>query len=372
MKKFRSKGSESANDALRMPAHLRAFPISGIFDRRLALVSALLLTLCSPLAYATPQEKENRKKQDKPQLEKSESAQASEKSQDDKKKGGFRIGVDVNQVVIHVTAHDKNGSLVPGLQKENFQVYEDKVLQTITNFGQVDLPATLGLVIDKSGSMKRKAELVTRAAKQFVDKANPENEFFLIEFSQDVELVEDLTRDFDDIRDALDNMIVSGGTSLYDAIYLGVEKASEGSEPKKVVLVFTDGEDQDSYYKLDELLAKIRDSDVQVYMIVFIDEDIGREGGFFGIKKSEKEKLEKKMSEIAEATGGKVYYPNRLEDLAGVFTSIANELRNQYRIAYVSANLVRDGKWREIRVQLSNLQPNQQYRIRTKRGYYAK
>jgi len=334
-------------------------------------VLILLLTFFVSLEQVAPQEKENRKKE-KPQLEKSESAQASEK--EDKKKGGFRIGVDVNQVVIHVTVHEKNGELAGGLKQDNFQVYEDKVLQTITNFGRVDLPATLGLVMDRSGSMKRKAELVIRAAKQFVDKANPESEFFLIEFHQEVELVEDLTHDFDDIRDALDNMIVSGGTALYDAIYLAIEKAAEGTEAKKVILVFTDGEDQDSFYKLDELLSKARDSDVQVYLIVFMDEDIGREGGFFGIKKSEKEKLEKKMFEIAEATGGKVYYPNRLEDLAGVFSSIATELRNQYRIAYVSSNLVRDGKWREIRVQLANLPPKdqQQYRLRTKRGYYAK
>ncbi|HEY3130711.1 MAG TPA: VWA domain-containing protein [Acidobacteriota bacterium] len=341
------------------------------------LPAVLLSSLLSFSAGQTPQEKEkDRKKSERPQLEKTEGVQAVEKEHKEKKdkQGGFRIGVDVNQVVVNVTVHDRNGGLISNLKEQNFQVYEDKVLQNITNFGQVDVPATVGLVMDNSGSMKRKIDLVGKAAKLFIDKSNAENELFLIEFSQDVNLIEDYTRDFDDVRDALDNMIVSGGTALYDAIYLAVDKASQGSEAKKVVLVFTDGEDKDSYYKLDELLSKIKDSDVQVYMVIFLDEDIGTESGFFGIKKSEKEKLQKKMSEIGEATGGKVFYPERLDDLPAVFATIANELRNQYRMAYVSSNKVRDGKWREIRVQLANLQPKelQQYKIQTKRGYYAK
>lgn len=344
---------------------------------RALLPPALLGVVLSFSAGQTPQEKEkDRKKPEPPQLEKTEGIQATDKENREKKdkQGGFRIGVDVNQVVVNVTVHDRNGGLVSGLKEENFQVYEDKVLQTITNFAQVDVPATIGLVMDNSGSMKRKIDLVAKAAKLFIDKSNSENELFLVEFSQDVNLIEDFTRDFDDVRDSLDNMIVSGGTALYDAVYLAVDKANQGSEPKKVALVFTDGEDKDSYYKLDELLSKIRDSDVQVYMVVFLDEDIGTESGFFGIRKSEKEKLQKKMSEIAEATGGKVFYPDRLEDLPAVFTAIANELRNQYRIAYVTSNKVRDGKWREVRVQLLNLPPKelQQHKIRTKRGYYAR
>jgi VWFA-related protein len=341
----------------------------------LRFILALFLSLLSFSASQAPQEKEkDRKKAERPQLEKSEGVQAAEKEKSDQqKRGGFRIGVDVNQVVINVTVHDRNGSLISGLKQENFQIYEDKVLQTVTNFGQVDVPATVGLVIDNSGSMKKKIDLVGKAAKQFVDKSNPDNELFLVEFSQEVNLVEDFTRDFDDVRDALDNMIVSGGTALYDAIYLAVDKANQGAEPKKVAVVFTDGEDKDSYYKFDELLSKIRDSDVQVYMVIFLDEELGTEGGFFGIKKSEKEKLQKKMTDIAEATGGKAFFPERLEDLQIVFTTIANELRNQYRIAYVSSNKIRDGKWREVRVQLASLSTKeQQYKVRTRRGYYAK
>ncbi|MBI4456758.1 MAG: VWA domain-containing protein [Acidobacteria bacterium] len=340
--------------------------------RLLAAALVIFFSSLSFLGAGTSQETNHeRKKTERPQLERSPGTQAQEK--ENQKGEGFRIGVDVNQVVVNVTVHDRNESMVSGLKEENFQVYEDKVLQTITNFGQVDVPSTIGLVIDTSGSMRKKLDFVVRAAKLFIDKSNPDNELFLVEFHNEISLVEDLTRDFDDIRDALDNMIASGGTALHDAIYLGVDQASQGSEAKKVLLVFTDGQDRDSYYKIEELLAKIRDSDVQVYMIIFMDEDIGAEGGFFGILKSEKDKLKGKMSEIAEATGGKVFYPDKLEDLQAAFSAIADELRNQYRIAYVSTNKVRDGKWREIRVQLASLSnKDTHYRVRTKRGYYAK
>ncbi|MBI3940718.1 MAG: VWA domain-containing protein [Acidobacteria bacterium] len=340
--------------------------------KRFSLWAIVALAGLASLDPARAQEKDrDRKKVERPQLEKSEGAAAEAK--DNEEKQGFRIGVDVDQVVVNLTVHDRDGTLVPGLKQENFQVYEDKVLQSITNFGQVDLPSSIGLVMDTSGSMKKKLDFVVRAAKLFIDKSNPDNELFLIEFNNQVLQVENFTRDFDDVRDSLDNMIASGGTALYDAIYLGVEKANEGSEAKKVLLVFTDGDDRDSYYKIDELLAKIRESDAQVYMIVFMDEGLDRSGGFFGIKKSEKEKLTEKMADIAEATGGKVFYPEKLEDLEKVFAGVAEELRNQYRIAYISTNKARDGSWREIRVQLANLQSKElQYRVRTRRGYYAK
>ena len=328
------------------------------------------VVLCCAAAAQEEQDKD-RRKPDRPQLEKSDGAAASERDREQPQ--GFRIGVDVNQVVVNLTVHDRNGVLVSGLKQENFLLYEDKVQQSITNFGQTDVPSSIGLVIDTSGSMKRRLDVVVRAAKLFVDKTNLESELFLIDFNSQVSLVEDFTRDFDDIRDALDNMISSGGTALYDAIYLGVEKAKQGSEAKRVLLVFSDGQDKDSYYKIDELLGKIGDSDVEVYLVIFLDENIRTDHGFFGVGKSEKEKLQVKMADIAEATGGKVFYPDKLEDLQQVFTSIAEELRNQYRIAYISSNKVKDGKWREIRVQLASVPSKEQnYRIRTRRGYYAK
>src|SRR5690349_14262482 len=144
----------------------------------LHLILALFLSFLSFSAYRGPQEIEkDRNKAERPQLENYEVVQAADKEKSDQqKRGGFRIGVDVNQVVVNVTVHDRNGSLISGLKQENFQIYEDKVLQMVTNFGQVDLPATVGLVMDNSGSMKKKIDLVGKAAKQFVDKSNPDNE----------------------------------------------------------------------------------------------------------------------------------------------------------------------------------------------------
>ena len=337
-----------------------------------AVIFVLVALLIGGGLQATTQEKrQDRKKSESPQMEKSEGVAAQQKENSDRE--GYRVGVDVNQVVVNVTVYDRDDALVTDLKQEHFLIYEDKVQQAITNFGQIDMPSTVGLAIDTSGSMKRKLDFVVRAAKLFVDKSNPENELFLVEFNDKATLVEDFTRDLDDVRDSLDNMIASGGTALYDAIYLAVDEAGRGSEAKKVLLVFTDGEDKDSHYKIDEMLARIRDSDVQVYLIIFVGDDVKSDRGFFGIRKSEKEKLQEKMAEIAEATGGRVFYPDKLEDLDTVFARIANELRNQYRIAYLSSNQVRDGKWREIRVQLASLPPkDSHYRLRTRRGYFAK
>ena len=349
--------------------------------RRPFLVLALLAASWNAAAAGqaappqeTQKESETRKGQPSapPQLEKSEGVLNRDKEPQGREKEGFRIGVDVNQVVVNVTVYDKNEEVVTDLKQESFSVYEDKVLQTITNFGVADTPSTVGLAIDSSGSMKQKLDFVVRAAKLFIDKSHPDNELFLVEFNDQAELVEEFTRDFDDIRDALDNMVATGGTALYDAVYLSVEEANRGAEAKKVLLVFSDGEDKDSHYKIDELLGRIRDSDVQVYLIIFVGDDVKSDRGFFGIRKSEKEKLQSKMTEIAEASGGKVYYPSRVEDLDTVFAKIATELRSQYRIAYISGNPVRDGKWREIRVQLSDHPKDAKYRLRTKRGYFAK
>lgn len=345
--------------------------------RQLVIVLACMIGISAAASRETPgqesqQESDRRRTQPSlpPQMEKSEGVRQKEAASRDKE--GFRVGVDVNQVVVNVSVFDKSDETVTTLKQENFAIYEDKVLQTITNFGIADAPSTVGLAIDASGSMRQKLDFVVRAAKLFIDKSHPDNELFLVEFNDRANLVEEFTRDFDDIRDSLDNMIASGGTALYDAVYLAVEEANRGSESKKVLLVFSDGEDKDSHYKIDELLGRIGDSDVQVYMIIFVGDDLSSDRGFFGIRKSEKEKLQTKMAEIAEASGGKVYYPQKVEDLDQVFAKIATDLRNQYRIAYISANPVRDGKWREIRAQLTSIPKDAGYRLRTKRGYFAK
>ena len=281
----------------------------------------------------------------------------------------FRAKVD--QVVLHTAVYDKNIQPVSGLHREHFQVFENGVEQKLTYFGQEDVPTTLGLVMDTSGSMRNKMYLVNRAAKLFVEMSHPENELFLINFTDEVQLEENFTTDMEDIQDSLDNLGIGGGTALYDAIFLGVEKAREGVEPKKVLVTFTDGEDKDSYYRYEEVLEKIRESEVQVHIVAFLDPDLDPMRPFFGIFKSQREKVQKKINKLAEYTGGTAFFPEELSELKGVFETIAHELRKQYRLAYVSTNPAQDGKWREIDVLVEGAK-EKEWKVRSKKGYFAR
>ena len=287
----------------------------------------------------------------------------------DQRQGAPVFRQDVDQVVLYAAVYDENGQLVTGLQQEDFTVFEDKVKEDITYFGRDDVPSTGGIVMDTSGSMRNKIGLVVEAAKLFVSRNHPENELFLITFDHQTDLEEDYTRDAEDIRDALDNITVSGGTALYDAVYLAIDKAQNGSEPKKVIVIFTDGEDRDSYYTHEELLEKIRESDVQVFMIAILDPDLSDDGGFFGVFKSKRHKVKKKIEEIAENTGGKVYFPEKIQELEDVFQQIALELRNQYRLAYITHNPLKNGSWRTITVQVRKSK-QQKLSVRAKKGYF--
>jgi Ca-activated chloride channel family protein len=281
-----------------------------------------------------------------------------------------RFKAEVDQVVVYVAVYDDKGRMVAGLTPEDFTVLEDKVPQTLTGFARTEIPSTIGLVIDSSGSMRDKMHRVERAVDLFLQQNNPQNELFFVRFDDEVELEEDFTREPEDIRDALSNVVVRGGTALWDAIYLAVDKAQEGSEPRKVVVVFTDGEDKDSYFKHEELLAKVREADTQVFVVAFLDEELSDRKGFFGIFKSQRQKVQDQIAAVAEVTGGQAFFPEKVEDLAQAFATIAKDLKNQYRLAYISSNKTRDGQWRNIDVQVAKAK-ELGLKVRAKKGYYA-
>lgn len=280
------------------------------------------------------------------------------------------FGVDVNQVVLNTTVLDRNGKFVEGLHKEDFTVYENRVQQTINTFSREDLPVTLGLVIDTSGSMRTKIDPVSKASLLLIQSSNPEDEVFIIGFNTEATLVEDFTNDIRDLRDSLDNLIVGGGTALYDAIYLAVKKAQEGHKQKKAIVVITDGEDRDSHYKLEEVLEKIREANVQVYTIGFLDPEEQR-GLFEGLfKKSRQKRAHEVLEKVAEETGGKSVFPKEITEIDQIVKTIAQELRNQYSIGYISNNQAKDGSWRAVRVALNRSDANK-YKVRARSGYYA-
>jgi Ca-activated chloride channel homolog len=307
------------------------------------------------------EQQEERKKPVKPELE-SKSPQA------DKQKD-YRIGVNVDLVVVHTSVTDKNGLFVTGLKKDNFKLFEDNVTQNISSCSQEDVPVSLGIVIDTSGSMRDKIDNVNKAALAFIRASNPDDEEFLIGFNSEVELLEDYTSDIDLITDTLNNTIVTGGTALYDAIYLATQKAQSGSKPKKAIIVITDGEDRDSYYKLDEMVAKVQESDVQIYSIGFLN--AAPEKGLFGRwSKSEPEKAHDALQRISEETGAKAFFPKDISEIHGIVSQVARELRSQYSISYTSTNGARDGTWRRLKVLL-DLPIASSLHVRYRSGYFA-
>ncbi len=289
----------------------------------------------------------------------------------DQKGGPARFKAEVDQVVLYATVYNQLGQAVSGLNKDDFQVYEDRVLQTVDYFAIGDVPSTIGLVLDISGSMKQRMATVEEAVDLFLNAEHEDNELFLVAFNSEASLEEPFTHDVEDIRDAVHNLIPSGGTALNDAVYLAVGQATQGSEPRKTVIVFTDGEDKDSYYSHEELIEQIQEKDVQVYVVAFLDEDLSDDGGFFGVFKSQREKVTQEMTKVADATGGKAFFPKKPEELVGAFKTISEELRNQYQFAYTSTNPVLDGSWRAISLLVEN-PAEKGYKVRVKKGYFAR
>lgn len=330
--------------------------------RRLTAVCALAAALAGyAAAVQGPPVLKERRKTARPAAE-----TASAQTPQDK---GYTIGVNVELVVLHASVYDKSGNFVAGLKKPDFKVFEDGVAQTVTTFSQEDVPVSLGILVDVSGSMRSKIGKVTDSALEFIRASNPADESFLVAFNDRVELVQDYTSDLGEISGALKSIVVYGGTALYDAIVLGVEKAQKGAKPKKAIIVISDGEDRDSYYKLDQMLAKVRESDVAVYCVGFLG-PIPDHGKLFSLlSKNPAEKARGVLTRIAQETGGKAFFPQATSEMSGIVVEIAHELRHQYSIAYMSSNPVKDGSWRSVKVMLEG--PNaQQYHVRTRAGYF--
>ncbi len=277
---------------------------------------------------------------------------------------------EVNQVIIYTSVYDGNSQLVSGLTADDFLVFEDRVEQEIINFAQTDIPSSIGIVLDSSGSMRNKIGKVEQAIELFLSFDNSQNELFLIRFDDEVELEEDFTRDIEDIKDAISNIIIKGGTALYDAIHLATEKVTEGTEPRRILLVFTDGEDKDSYYELEELIGKVEESDCLIFIVAFLDNDLSEDKGFFGLFKSKKQEVRDEIASITDSTGGKAFFPREVEELDPIFRQIAEELKNQYRISYVPSNEDKDGAWRRIDVQVKNAE-EKGLKVRAKKGYFS-
>lgn len=279
------------------------------------------------------------------------------------KDSDYTLSVDVNLVLLHVSVFDEKDRLIKGLKKEDFTVYEDKVQQEVSLFREEDVPVSLGLVIDNSGSMRTKRERVNKAALTFAKTCNPQDEIFLINFNDQVYIDQDFTKNLDDLTDALDTLDARGGTALHDAIYLSLEHIREGKEDKKALLVISDGEDRDSRYKFDTVLEFARESHASIYVIGLFDKE--------GERSRAQKKAAKNLKDLAEETGGKYFFPESVDEVEALCTQVAHEIRNQYTLGYKPTNTKRDGTWRSVSVKLNTNKNSKKLVARAKRGYYA-
>lgn len=292
-------------------------------------------------------------------------------SPQDRREGPGVIRVNVNLVELPVSVLDKNGDTIEGLTRENFQVLEDNVPQEISLFKHEDVPLSLGLVVDSSGSMRNKKERVYSAALTFVKESNPDDETFVVAFDSSAYLQQDFTSSMGDLVDALDNLDPRLETAMYDAIYLSVDHVKKGKMNKRALLVISDGEDNKSSWGFNKVLQHVQEAkDVTIYAIGIFDENDSRSGGLFG--KSPQKKAREGLKEIAEASGGQAYFPKSINEVEDICRRIARDLRNQYTVGYESNNHKQDGTYRKIMLKLVNPPKNAlKAEPKTRAGYYA-
>jgi Ca-activated chloride channel family protein len=268
----------------------------------------------------------------------------------------------VDLVLVPVTVTDPMNRLVTGLDKENFQIYEGKEQQDVRHFSSEDVPISLGVIFDMSGSMNSKIERAREAVKEFFKTANPQDEFFMIAFSDKPHEISDFTQSVEDVEGKLLFTIPKGRTALLDAIYLGISKMRDAKYPKKALLIISDGGDNHSRYTEGEIKSLIKEADVMVYSIGIYDQYLP----------TEEERLGPALlNDISEISGGRAFTIDNPNDLADVATKIGIELRNQYVLGYRPRNPGHDGKWHKIKVKLLPPKGLPPLRVYAKTGYYA-
>ena len=272
------------------------------------------------------------------------------------------LKVDVDLVLVPVTITDPMNRLVTGLEKENFQLFEGSSAQEIRSFSSEDAPVSLGVIFDSSGSMSSKMDRAKEAVVEFFKTANPQDEFFMITFNDEPDEITDFTNSVDDIQNRLVFAVPRRRTALLDAIYMGISKMRQARFAKKALLIISDGGDNHSRYTENEIKSLVKEADVMIYAIGIYDR----------YASAVEERLGPQLlSDITELTGGRAFTIDNPNDLADVATKIGVELRNQYVLGYRPTKVVRDGKWRKIKVKLLPPKGLPPLRVYARMGYYA-
>jgi Ca-activated chloride channel homolog len=281
------------------------------------------------------------------------------RSSDDQSK--IRVGV--NLVLLHAAVVDDRGRFVSGIPGENFRVFEDKVEQKLSIAKQEDVPVSMGLVIDNSGSMRDKRERVNTAAITFVKTSNPQDEAFVVNFNDDfyLDTDKDFTSDVGELKEALERVDSRGSTAFYDALIGSLDHLKKGKKDKKVLLVITDGEDNASRKGLEATIHEVQQSDAVIYAIGLLGEE----------NKGSAKRARKALLEITQASGGLAFFPEGVSDTEAICTQIAHDIRNQYTLGYYPTNTNKDGGFRAVQVEVTPPRGRGKLTVRTKNGYYA-
>ena len=266
---------------------------------------------------------------------------------------------DARLVLLHASVIDKNGRLVTNVPQSAFKIFEDGVEQPLRLFRREDVPVSMGILVDNSGSMGSKRSRVAAAALELVKQSNPDDEVFIVNFNDDTHIDQGLTNDVKKLEAALAMMQVRGGTAMRDALSKSIAYVKRnGKKDKKVLVVITDGNDNSSDITLEQVLRQAQSSDVLIYAIGLLNEEEARDA----------RAAKKALKALVDASGGLDYYPKSTSDVQEITPRVAHEIRNQYVLGYTSSNPSLDGTFRQVKVTVTGFgRPT----VRTRSGYYA-
>ena len=284
----------------------------------------------------------------------------------DKSDGRFTLRRDVQEVVLNATVLDDQGHLVNDLTRDDFHIFEDGVPQTLASFQHSDTPVSIGILVDSSGSMRSKRGAVNAAALDLIRSSNPQDEAFIVNFSDEAFIDQDFTSDLNKLRDGLAHSDAKGGTALYDATVASADELSKGAKrPKQVILIITDGEDNASGLTLEQTIRRVQD--LQGPIVYCIGLLFGDDGGGH-----EARTAKRALQLLAQETGGIAYFPRSLNDVDAVADEVAKDIRSQYTIGYHATRAASLGGYRQVKVLAHANGAKKNLNVRTRSGYYPK
>ena len=280
-------------------------------------------------------------------------------------KQGQSLHIDVDLALVNVTVTDPYDRLVTGLEPDNFRVFENNIEQEIQYFSSEDIPISIGVIFDISGSMTNKVGKAKEAALQFFKTANPQDEFFLVGFNERAELMSAFTTSVEDLQSRLLSASAKGRTALLDAIYLGLSEMRAARNAKRALLIISDGGDNHSRYHENDIKRLAREADAQLYSVGIFDP--------LDYRSRTPEELNgpSLLSEVTELTGGRAFEVENVSELPDIVEKIGAELRNQYILGYRPSNKSHDARWRKIKVKLRAPKGLPPLSVYAKTGYYA-